>query len=245
MSRESTYGSVFADVYDEWYSASDDVSLVVDLLCDLAPRRVLELGVGTGRVAIPFAERVNEIGRVLVVGVDESREMLEQLSRKDVGRLVRTIVGDMVDDQPNEPFDMVFLSYNTLFNLTDVARQARCIAHAASRLNPGGTLVIDACVIDESAEPMGRASEQRGRWSVSTITSFDVKTSIIAGSIESRHSDGRVVQRPFRIRYSSPTEIDAMVAAAGLRLEARYSGWERSPFTNDSNRHISIYRLVR
>lgn len=241
----STYGSAFADVYDDWYSASDDLELVVDLLSRLAPRRVLELGVGTGRVAIPLAERLAAYERDSVVGIDESREMLERLTLKDTRSLVRTVVGDMVDDQPHESFDMVFISYNTLFNLTEVDRQARCITHAASRLTSNGTLVIDACVIDETVEPEGCENERRGEWAVTTRTTFDAATGIVSGHIESKHVDGRNVLRPFRIRYSSPTEIDAMAAAADLRLESRYSGWDESPFTDDSNRHISVYRLVR
>lgn len=243
--RQSTYGSAFADVYDDWYSASDDLELVVDLLCHLAPQRILELGVGTGRVAIPLAERLGARERGSVVGIDESREMLERLALKDTRGVVRTVVGDMVDDQPAESFDMVFISYNTLFNLTDTDRQARCITHAASRLTLNGTLVIDACVIDETVEPEGYENEQRGEWAITTRTTFDAATAIVTGHIESKHVDGRNVLRPFRIRYSSPTEIDEMAAVAGLRLESRYSGWDESPFTDDSNRHISVYRLVR
>lgn len=245
MARSETYGSAFADVYDEWYATSDDLSLVVALLSNLAPRSVLELGVGTGRVAIPLAKQLAAHTLGSVTGIDESPEMLAHLRRKDRRGLVRTIVGDMVDDQPDEQYDMVFMSYNTLFNVDNEKRQARCVANAATRLSHQGVLVIDACVIDPNAPLVGSAHEQRGDWATTTTTRFDPTSGVVSGMIESKHLDGRVVERPFRIRYSSPTEIDRMASASGLHLESRHSGWDAASFSEDSSRHISVYRRIR
>ena len=257
MPEHPTYGAAFADVYDEWYGTSDDLNAVVDLLTTWKPRRVLELGVGTGRIAIPLASRLRaDDESAIVVGVDESPEMLSLLATNDSGGLVRAVLGDMVDDQPHEVFDLVFVSYNTLFNVVERSRQRACIAEAAARLSDGGVLVIDGCVIDTSGVitsdtnasgniTSGASTEQRGPWHVHTETVFDAASGAVTGSITSRHEDGRVAVRPFTITYSSPEEIDSMCAAAGLTLVYRYGSWQKTAFDDDSARHVSVYRNLR
>ena len=257
MPEHPTYGAAFADVYDEWYGTSDDLNAVVDLLTTWKPRRVLELGVGTGRIAIPLASRLRaDDESAIVVGVDESPEMLSLLATNDSGGLVRAVLGDMVDDQPHEVFDLVFVSYNTLFNVVERSRQRACIAEAAARLSDGGVLVIDGCVIDTSGVitsdtnasgniTSGASTEQRGPWHVHTETVFDAASGAVTGSITSRHEDGRVAVRPFTITYSSPEQIDSMCAAAGLTLESRHGSWQKTAFDDDSARHVSVYRNLR
>jgi SAM-dependent methyltransferase len=110
MSNPVTYGAVFADVYDEWYGASDDMNAVIDLLCEESPRSVLELGVGTGRIALALARALADrmVPRhARVEGIDESPEMLAILHAKDIARHVRTHLGDMVREQPAGPFDVI------------------------------------------------------------------------------------------------------------------------------------------
>ena len=262
MPEHPTYGASFADVYDEWYGTSDDLNAVVDLLTTWKPRRVLELGVGTGRIAIPLAARLQaDDESATVVGVDESPEMLALLATNDSAGLVRAALGDMVVDQPDEVFDLVFVSYNTLFNVVERNRQRACIAEAAARLSDGGVLIIDGCVIDTSVIDTsgvmtsdinasgnitsGASSEQRGPWHVHTETVFDAASGAVTGSITSRHEDGRVAVRPFTITYSSPEEIDSMCAAAGLTLVYRYGSWQKTAFDDDSARHVSVYRNLR
>jgi len=247
MPEHPTYGAAFADVYDEWYGTSDDLNAVVDLLTTWKPRRVLELGVGTGRIAIPLAARLRaDDESATVVGVDESPEMLALFATNDAGGLVRAVLGDMVDDQPHEMFDLVFVSYNTLFNVVERNRQRACIARAAERLSDGGVLVIDACVIETNSNATsGASTEQRGPWQVHTETLFDAARGTVTGSITSRHEDGRVAVRPFTITYSSPEEIDSMCAAAGLTLVSRYGSWQKTAFDDDSARHVSVYRNLR
>ena len=245
VDSQSSYGAAFADVYDEWYGDSDSIDDVVSLLSERNPRRVLELGVGTGRIALPLAARLLTRGEIRYSGIDESAEMLQRLRTKDERGLVECVVGDMVDDQPSEKFDLVFVSYNTLFNLDDRDRQRRCIAYAAQRLAADGLLIIDACVIDENAPTKGSTIDRRGSWTLHTSSSFDVRSGLLTGEIDSRHDDGRRVARPFRVTYSRPAMVDEMCTSAGLTLDRRFGSWQRDPFDEDSPRHVSIYRLVR
>ncbi len=146
----STYGDAFADVYDDWYQRITDVDATVDLLAELArdcaPFPVLELGVGTGRLAIPLAAK-----GVPVVGLDASAAMLARLADRDPNGSVAVCSGDMVDDQPPGPFALVFVAFNTFFNLLSESRQLACFAAVAQRLAPGAAFVIEAFVPEPHA----------------------------------------------------------------------------------------------
>lgn len=239
-----TYGEAFADVYDEWYNHSDDLAAVVALSCEHHPLRVLELGVGTGRVALALAGVVVPAGGE-VVGIDESPEMLALLAAKDTQKIVTTICGDMVDNQPTGPFDLIFCSYNTLFNVSDTQRQLTCLKNAAQRLSPTGRLILDACILDPAAPINGTVSERRGSWMVTTTSTFDVERGIVDGRTVSAHDDGRSVERPWRIAYQSPALLEAACAQAGLQLSAHYSSWHKTPFDDDAQRHVSVYCNLR
>ncbi|MFN6120666.1 MAG: class I SAM-dependent DNA methyltransferase, partial [Actinomycetes bacterium] len=157
--RSDSYGDAFADVYDEWYADVTDLDATVAFVAALAgpDGSVLELGVGTGRLAVPIAARA---GRV--VGVDTSRRMLEELARSDVDRTVTTVHGDMVDDLPDGPFDVVLAAYNTVFNLTSAERQQACFDQVAARLAPGGRFVVEAFVPDTADGGDGGDGGARG-----------------------------------------------------------------------------------
>lgn len=246
MASESTYGAAFADVYDEWYGTSDDLDAVVALLARESPHRVLELGVGTGRLAIPLARALGDHGfQAEVLGIDESSEMLSLLHNHEGSELISTVLGDMVDDQPDGPFDLIYCSYNTLFNVIGSSRQALCLANAAARLSPGGRLIIDACIIADDAPARGSSMTQRGRWKLTSESSFDSATGALTTTITSRHDDGRVVVRPTTITYSRPDAIDKMCRAAGLALHARYASWHMTTFDQSAARHVSLYRNLR
>ena len=143
---DSTYGDAFADVYDDWYQGISDVDTTVDLLAELAgefaPLPVLELGVGTGRLAVPLAAR-GVAGRRPRRQRGDARQARRE--RSDGIGCARCL-GDMVDDQPTGPFALVFVAYNTFFNLLTEARQRACFAAVAERLVPGGAFVIEAFV---------------------------------------------------------------------------------------------------
>lgn len=249
-SNSVTYGAAFADVYDAWYGDSDDLDSVVNLLCESRPQRVLELGVGTGRIALALAEQLSateplNANVVRIHGIDESPEMLALLRTKDVRQRITCHLGDMAHDQPPGPFDLVFLSYNTLFNLASPALQAECIANAAMRLATPGRLVIDACIIDPLAPSAGTTVDRRGPWILQTTSTFDPTSGDVSGDTVSTHDDGRIVHRPFHITYQSPEAIDAACKRAGLRLFARHSSWQKAPFDDSSSRHVSVYGNVR
>ena len=250
MSSSVTYGAAFADVYDEWYGTSDDLEAIVELLSESHPRRVLELGVGTGRIALALARRLAAMeqpttGAVHVAGIDESPEMLARLHAKDAQRRISSHLGDMAREQPPGPFDLVFASYNTLFNLASSPLQAECLANAAARLTATGRVVIDACVIDPQAPTTGATSERRGPWKLQTNSTYEPASGNISGVTVSTHDDGRIVRRPFHITYQSPEAIDASCHRAGLRLVSRYSSWQKAPFDDSSSRHVSVYDNVR
>jgi SAM-dependent methyltransferase len=236
-SPSSSYGDAFADVYDDWYRGVSDVDATVAMLTELAAgRTVLELGVGTGRLAIPLAAR-----GVAVTGVDTSAAMLRRLAGNDRDGQVTVILGDMVDDLPAGPFGVVFVAYNTLFNLESEQRQHACFAAVAERLTPDGAFVVEAFV--PSPQP-GSALTLRSLEAdrvVLSITVYDWDGQRAEGQyVELTEANG-VRLRPWSIRYAPPAELDDMAAAAGLALRARWGDFDRRPFTDDSDRHVSVY----
>ncbi len=139
MYTDNGYGDAFADVYDEWYHDIDVIDDCTEFLLQLAAGGpVLELGVGTGRVAIPLATRGAEFG-VRVIGIDSSEAMLKRLEAKqNQGALVYAVQGHMVRDMPEGQFSVVLLAYNTLLNLLSAEEQLECLRRIESRLAPGG-----------------------------------------------------------------------------------------------------------
>jgi len=252
----NTYGDAFADVYDDWYGEVSDVAATVDCLgqltatpsaasrSDVADRRVLELGVGTGRLAIPLAARV---WPTQVVGLDSSAAMLERLAvnqaEMEHERRVQAIRGDMVDDQPPGPFRLVFVAFNTFFNLASGERQEACVHAVASRLAPGGLFVVEADVPEQPAQT-GSHVEVR---SISTdrvvlsVARYDGERCQVEGQFVELTESGGVRLRPWSIRYVAPAELDAMAAAAGLAVEDRWEDFDRHPFGDASPRHVTVY----
>ncbi len=238
----STYGDRFADVYDRWYGEQRQPTGMVDLVAELAGPggRVLELGVGTGRLAVPLAER-----DLRVTGVDASSAMLEQLRARDPRRLVDAVEGDMVDDVPPGPFDCVLVAYNTLFNLESSGRQAACFAAVASRLTTTGGFVVDAFV-PEDPPRSGTVVALR------SMTADEVVLSVSDHDPVAQRAVGHLVQlvdgqpvrlRPWAVRYAPPAELDGFAADAGLVLVARWEDETRRPFDPTSPRHVSVYGL--
>lgn len=237
----SSYGDAFADVYDDWYRDVSDIDATVDLVRSLAPPagRVLELGVGTGRLALPLAA-----AGLAVVGVDASAEMLARLGAKDPGGDVATVHGDMVDDLPAGPFDVVLVAYNTWFNLLTHARQAAGFAEVAQRLGVGGSFVVETFV------PVAHSGSQV------SVRSLAADRVVLSASIhhgDDQTAEGQYVElteaggvrlRPWAIRWSTIEQLDAMAAAAGLVVADRWGDVDRRSFTTDSERHVSRYVKV-
>ena len=157
---------------------------------------------------------------------------------------METILGDMRSDLPEGPFGLVFAAYNTLFNLTDEGAQARCFSEVAQRLQPGGRFVIEAFVPDE---PPRRGDSV----TVRSITTDRVVLSVSVADPAHQSAAGQFVEiseaggirlRPWSIRYSTPAQLDEYARAAGLKLEHRWDSFGRTPFDDDSVRHVSVYR---
>ncbi|MDJ0768829.1 MAG: class I SAM-dependent methyltransferase [Ilumatobacter sp.] len=240
----SSYGDAFADVYDEWYRGISDVDTTVAVLAELAgDGPLLELGVGTGRLALPLARTTG----VAVVGIDTSRAMLDLLAERDRDGTVDVIVGDMVRDLPDGPFTMAFVAYNTLFNLLGDGEQRACFAAVADRLVPGGRFVVEAFV-PEDPPRRGDHLEIRELTATCVVLSASVHhpdDQTAEGQFIELTEAGGVRLRPWSVRYATPAQLDEMAAAAGLELEHRWSGFERSAFDDDASRHVSTYRKIR
>lgn len=241
----SSYGDAFADVYDDWYHDVSDIDSTVDRLLELTPPggRVLELAIGTGRLALPLAQRGADRG-VTVHGIDASEAMLRQLRVKDPEGLVTAHPGDMVDDLPAGPFDTVFVAYNSIFNLTEAERQVACFAAVAERLAPGGRFAVEAFV---PADPPPSGDEVRVRSLeadrvVLSISVHDPAGQRAEGQFVELTEAGGVRMRPWSIRYAPPVELDAMAAVAGLLLEHRWQGFDDPTWDDEADRHVSIYR---
>lgn len=242
-----SYGEAFADVYDEWYADVSDTEGTVAHLASLAAgRAVLELGVGTGRLALPLVS-----AGVAVSGIDASPAMVARLAAKPGGGAIRVAVGDMADVEALAPpagtsFGVVFAAFNTLFNLTDVTAQQRCLRGVAARLAPEGRLVVEANVFDPDPDPREAVtvrSMEPGRI-VLSVSRADPVAQTVAGQFVEL-TDGEPVRlRPWSLRYASPEQLDGLAAGAGLVLDDRRGGWRGEPFTEASPLHVSTYRLA-
>ena len=237
---DATYGDRFADVYDDWYGDDVDTDAAVDALAGLAAgRTVLELGVGTGRLALPLARR-----GLAVTGLDSSQAMLDRLATKDGGDSVRPVLGTMEGPLPEGPFGLVFVARNTLFNCTADGAHERCLRAAAAVLEPGGAVVVEAFVPDDSPE--------RSSVSVRSVEADRVVLFVDRHDPDTQEAWSSIVEltpsgnrfRPAHIRYATPDQLDAVAARAGLVLTERWADWTRAPFGPDSEAHVSVYRLA-
>jgi SAM-dependent methyltransferase len=234
-----TYGDLIAEVYDHLHVGRHDTDACVELLAGLAREGpVLELGVGTGRVALPLAAR-----GLQVHGIDASEAMVERLRAKPGGETVRVTLGDFAEVPVTGTFRLVFVVFNTLFALPSQDDQVRCLARVAERLGDGGAFVVEAFVPDPArlAQRQELTVDDVGLDHVGlTATHRDP----VAQRIDSQHvvlTAGGVRLYPVSIRYTWPSELDLMGRLAGLRLRERWAGWRREPFGADGTTHVSVY----
>jgi SAM-dependent methyltransferase len=240
-----SYGDGFADVYDEWYADVTDVDATVTRMVELAGAggRVLELGVGTGRLAVPMAD-----AGLSVVGIDSSEAMLAKLRERDPGGLVEAVMGDITSHLPLGPFDVVLVAYNTIFNLLGEHDQPRLFREVAERLSPCGAFVVEAFV---PASDGGDGSPTSSEVTVRSMAVDHVVLSVSVNRPGEQVAEGQFIQlsegggvrlRPWSVRWATPDQLDAMAAAAGLRLDERFGDMAGEPFTDDSAQHVSVYR---
>lgn len=247
--RAADYGDAWADQYDELHAGLRATDAAVALLEELAREaagagrrpRVLELGAGTGRIAIPLARATD------VVALDASRAMLDRLRAKAGDVQLETVEGDMVDPAVDGPFDLVIVVFNTLYLLPDQEEQVRCFAATARLLAPGGRFVVEGFVPDPTRftdDQRVAAEAVSDRHVVLEAASHDAAAQEVRSARVVVGDDGiRVL--PVALRYAWPAEMDLMARLAGLRLERRWGGWLHEPFTSDSRQHVSAYARAR
>jgi SAM-dependent methyltransferase len=234
----SSYGDGIADVYDEWYGDLE-VEGPVDALAALAGGGpVLELGIGTGRLALPLSAR-----GLTVSGVDASPAMIARLRAKPGAERLEVVAGDMAGTEPPGPFTLAFAAVNTFFGLTSAADQQRCFHAVAARLVPAGRFVIEAFVPDPDQAGDGvQVRTLRVDRVVLNVTRTDVDEQTAVGQFVELVDGQPVRLRPWAIRWSTPAELDGMAERAGFVLEHRWDGWRGESFGPESARHVSVWR---
>jgi SAM-dependent methyltransferase len=237
----ATYGDRIAGVYDQYLDPSIEASTAqaADFLFGLARGgRALELGIGTGRIALPLASR-----GVHLEGIDASQAMLDRLAVKPGGSSIPVRIGDFADVEVDGDFQLIYVVFNTFFGLLDQEDQVRCFANVARHLTADGVFVIEAFVPDPTLYDRGqrlsatRVETERVQLDASRID-------VAAQRVTSQHiligTEG-IMLLPVQLRYAWPSELDLMARLASLRLRERYSGWRREPFTGTSAKHVSVY----
>ncbi|MER8069355.1 class I SAM-dependent methyltransferase [Streptomyces sp. NPDC094034] len=234
------FGERVAAMYDESSEEMFEPSVVaetVDFLVALADGGpALELGIGTGRVALPLALR-----GVPVHGIDMSRAMVARLGAKPGGDAIGVTIGDFATTRVPGTFSVAYLVFNTIMNLTTQAAQVACFRNAAAHLAPGGCFVIEVMVPELRKLPAGQNivpfHVSPTRWA---FDAYEVATQAMSSNYI-QVADGRGEYRSIPFRYVWPAELDLMAQLAGLRLRERWDGWTRGPFTNESGQHVSVW----
>ena len=214
----------------------------VDRLAELAGNgRALEFAIGTGRVAVPLAER-----GVPVTGIELSPPMIDQLRTKADEATIPVVVGDMATAIAPGEYTLVYLVYNTISNLLTQAEQVACFRNAARHLAPGGRFVIELWVPELRKLPPGQqATVWHSEPGYIGLDTYDVLRQHVV-SHHFRFGEGKQAQL-FRSphRYIWPAELDLMAQWAGFELESRQADWAGAEFTADSRSHVSVYRIPR
>jgi SAM-dependent methyltransferase len=229
------YDAMSADMFEP--SVLDPA---VRFLADLAgDGTALELGVGTGRLALPLSKR-----GVPVHGIDVSPPMVERLRAKPGGDAVNVTIGDFATTSVDGSFRLVYLVFNTIMNLVTQDEQVACFRNAAAHLEPGGCFVIEVGVPGLQRLPPG---ETVRAFTVSaTRLGFD-EYDVAAQILFSHHfwvEDGRLETFSAPYRYVWPSELDLMARLAGMTLRERWSDWDRTPFTGESTSHVSVWQTA-
>ncbi len=237
--NEATYGDRVAEVYDRWHPAAS--AEMVDTLHDLAGAGpVLELGIGSGRVALPLAARGLKVN-----GIDASEAIVAKMRAKPGAESIAVTIGDFAEAAVDGTYSLILVAFNTFFMLRSQEEQVKCFANVAKRLRPLGLFVIEAFVPDLARFARGQIVQ------ASEVNTEGVKLEVSRhDAVAQRTTSQQIVITaegiklyPIVMRYAWPSELDLMARLAGLRLRDRWGDWQRSPFTAASPHHISIYEL--
>ena len=238
--RPETYGDRIADLYDRMTATMPDPVDCVDRLAELAGAGpALELGIGTGRVALPLAARGVEVH-----GIDASAAMVERLRAKPGGEAIPVTLGDFADLPVEGSFTLVYAVFNTFFSLLTQDAQVRCFQAVAGRLAPGGAFALELFVPDPTLHPGGQSI--RTRHLGLDLVRFDLALhDPVAQRVDFQNvlldADGARLM-PGSVRYAWPSELDLMARLAGLRLRERWGGWRREPYTaSTTGLYVAVY----
>jgi SAM-dependent methyltransferase len=234
------FGEQAAARYDE--SSADMfepavVDPVVDFLADLAgDGAALELGIGTGRIALPLAQR-----GVRVHGIDLSEAMVARLRAKPGAEQIGVTIGNFATTTVEGTFSVAYLVFNTIMNLTTQDEQVACFQNVAAHLEPGGCFVIEVGLPGLQRLPPGETV--RAFAVTPTRLGFDEYEVVSQGLISHHYLvvDGQLEVFSVPFRYVWPSELDLMARLAGMTLRERWSDWKREPFTSDSTRQVSVW----
>jgi SAM-dependent methyltransferase len=237
---ENYFGERAAEGYDESVADMFEPAVLdpaVDFLADLAGNgAALELGIGTGRIALPLAQR-----GIRVHGIDLSEAMVAKLRAKPGAEDIAVTIGDFATTRVEGTFSVAYLVFNTIGNLTTQDEQVTCFQNVAAHLEPGGCFVIEVGVPSLRLLPPG---ETIRAFDVSpTYLGFDEYDVVSQGLISHHYSvvEGKLTASSLALRYVWPSELDLMARLAGMTLRERWSGWQREPFTSDSTKHVSVW----
>jgi SAM-dependent methyltransferase len=237
---EDYFGEPVADRYDESSVDMFDPAVVdptVDFLVELAgDGAALELGIGTGRIALPLAQR-----GVRVHGIDLSEAMVARLREKPGAEHIDVTIGDFATTTVDGIFSVAYLVFNTINNLTTQDEQVACFQNVAAHLEPGGCFVIEVGVPRLRVLPRGETFHvfDFGESHLG-VDEYDVANQ----GLVSHHFwpvEGKWERRSIPFRYVWPAELDLMARLAGMTLRERWSGWKREPFTSESTKHVSVW----
>jgi SAM-dependent methyltransferase len=238
---ENYFDERIAKGYETFWPDSFEPEVVdpaVNFLAELAgPGGALELGIGTGRLALPLSRR-----GVRVHGIELSPAMVEQLQAMPGGDAVGVTIGDFATTTVDGPFNLAYLVRNTIMNLTTQDEQVECFRNVAAHLEPGGRFVVEVIVPALRNLPPGETV--RAFTLTPTHLGFDEFVDLAAQTSVSHHYwvvDGRLETFSAPFRYVWPSELDLMARLAGMTLRERWSDWNREPFTGDSRSHISVW----
>jgi SAM-dependent methyltransferase len=237
----ATYGERIADVYDDWHTTVEEEAIATLALLANGGR-ALELGIGTGRVALPLASQ-----GVAVHGLDASPAMIAQLRAKPGGDAIPITIGDFAGCEVEGEFALVYIVVNTFFGLLTQEDQVRCFRNVARHLTQDGVFLIEAFAPDMSFLSKGQSVRAR-QISTEHVSFLVAKHDPIAQRIIQQEvviTDQGTRLFPLQIRYAWPSELDLMAQLAGMRLRHRWGGWRREAFTAESGKHISVYERTR
>ncbi len=233
------YGARWADNYDEWHAGMLDDQAAVEALAKLADGgSALEFGVGTGRLAVPLAERGLD-----VVGVDISPDMLAKLRRKSSA--VTVVEGSMTTVRLSREFDLVFVGFSSIYVLGTQREQVDLFRNAAAHLRSGGRFALETWVPTTATSDTGRSPLTVTKIEPDRVTMVaavnDPVTALHTGMWMTFEPDG-VKFYPLDGRTVTHHEMDLMAELAGLEPESRWADWKGTPFGRDAKMHVSIYR---